>query len=369
MIRDYGSVRRVLMTTDTVGGVWTYTVALAAALGRYDIDVAIASMGRLACDAQLAQVDSLPNVTLYESAFRLEWMDDPWVDVEQAGNWLLNLARRFEPDLVHLNNYAHGALPWTIPVVVVGHSCVLSWWRAVHGDEAPASYNAYRRAVSAGLAGADAVVAPSHSLLHSLEMDYGPFTNRYVIRNGHDPVGFRVGKKEPMIFCAGRLWDEAKNISCLVDAAPKLKWPVSVAGEIQHPDGWCVPLDNVQSFNHLTSDEMAECYARASIYALPARYEPFGLSVLEAALSGCALVLGDIPSLHEMWDGAALFVAPGDRRAWIDALNALAEDDQYRQSLAAQGLKRARRLTIAAQANRYVQLYGALCGERAVACG
>ncbi len=32
---------------------------------------------------------------------------------------------------------------------------------------------------------------------------------------------------------------------------------------------------------------------------LPARYEPFGLSVLEAALSGCALVLGDIPSLRE----------------------------------------------------------------------
>ncbi len=39
-------------------------------------------------------------------------------------------------------------------------------------------------------------------------------------------------------------------------------------------------------------------------------YEPFGLSVLEAALSGCALVLGDIPSLRENWDGAADFAEP-----------------------------------------------------------
>ena len=50
---------------------------------------------------------------------------------------------------------------------------------------------------------------------------------------------------------------------------------------------------------------------RAAIYALPARYEPFGLSILEAALSGCALVIGDIPSLREIWADAALFV-PSD---------------------------------------------------------
>ena len=60
---------------------------------------------------------------------------------------------------------------------------------------------------------------------------------------------------------------------------------------------------------------IADWYARASIYALPARYEPFGLSALEAALSGCALVLGDIPSLREVWGDAALFVAPDDTDA------------------------------------------------------
>src|SRR5690625_7216151 len=33
---------------------------------------------------------------------------------------------------------------------------------------------------------------------------------------------------------------------------------------------------------------------QASVFVMPSRYEPFGLSVLEAALSGCALILSDI---------------------------------------------------------------------------
>ena len=65
----------------------------------------------------------------------------------------------------------------------------------------------------------------------------------------------------------------------------------------------------------------------AAIYALPARYEPFRLEVLEAAAPGCALVLGDIASLRELWDGAALFVAPDDDRA----LRARAERSRRRR--------------------------------------
>ena len=51
-------------------------------------------------------------------------------------------------------------------------------------------------------------------------------------------------------------------------------------------------------------------FAHASIYALPARYEPFGLSSWKQP-RGCALVLGDIASLREICD-AALFIPPDD---------------------------------------------------------
>src|SRR4051794_34605905 len=117
---------KVLMTADTVGGVWTYVLDLARAAA--DVDFVIATMGARATDAQQRQAAALPNVRLVTSAWKLEWMDDPWDDVDDAGTWLLDLEVREAPDVVHLNGYAHGALPFAAPKLVVAHSCVLSWW-------------------------------------------------------------------------------------------------------------------------------------------------------------------------------------------------------------------------------------------------
>ena len=119
---------------------------------------------------------------------------------------------------------------------------------------------------------------------------------------------------------AGRLWDEAKNVAAVAQVAPRLPWPVYVAGEDRHPNGTSRRVRRLHACSaDLAPDALADWYARAAIYALPARYEPFGLSVLEAALSGCALVLGDIPSLREIWGDAAVFVPPDDPDALADA--------------------------------------------------
>jgi glycosyltransferase involved in cell wall biosynthesis len=113
----------------------------------------------------------------------------------------------------------------------------------------------------------------------------------------------------------------------------------------------------------LPPDELAEWMARASIYALPARYEPFGLSVLEAALAGCALVLGDLPSLREVWEQAAVYVPPGDPGALQHALAALIRDPLLRGVLAASARARAARFTPACMAEAYRALYDELCGD------
>ena len=121
------------------------------------------------------------------------------------------------------------------------------------------------------------------------------------------------GRKWPFVLSVGRLWDEAKNLTALESIASQLNWPVYVAGEETDPEtGKKTPLldASVRRLGKLTPDHVMAFMRRAGIYALPARYEPFGLSVLEAALCGCALVLSDIPSLRENWDGAAVWVAP-----------------------------------------------------------
>lgn len=352
--------KRVLMTTDTVGGVWTYAIELARALSDYGIKVALATMGEPLNASQREEAKDVHNMEVYESSYRLEWMKDPWEEVEKAGKWLLDIEDAVRPDVIHLNNYAHGGLPWKAPKLVVGHSCVLSWWASVKGGALPEEWDRYRHEVSNGLWNADLVVAPSNDMLRSLYANYyikGPCMH---VPNGRKQGLFRPGIKEDFIFTAGRLWDEAKNAKTLFEISDDLTWPVFAAGDKEHASGRLESTCSVFMLGKLPEKAMASWLSRASIYAFPALYEPFGLSVLEAALSGCALVLGDIPSLREQWEGAALFVHPKDRDSLRSAINLLIRSPLLRNAMGEQARKKALELTPERMARGYVLAYSGL---------
>lgn len=347
---------KILMTADAVGGVWTYSVELAGALRAVGDEVVIATMGTPPSPAQRTAARGA-GLRLCESTFALEWMDEPWADLERAGAWLLDLEARLTPDVVHLNQFSPGALAWRAPTLVVGHSCVLSWWRAVRGTDAPDDWRRYRDLVAAGLDNATMAAAPSTAMLAALEEHYGPPRSAIVVYNGRDPRRFRPAPKRHMVLSAGRLWDEAKNTAAVARVAPALPWPVFVAGEQRRPNGESISLKGVRLLGQLPEPALAEWYARAAIYALPARYEPFGLTALEAALSGCALVLGDIPSLREVWGSSALFVDPEDDDALRGALSQLMEDDSLRATMANLARRRALRFTAQRMARCYRTAY------------
>ena len=155
-------------------------------------------------------------------------------------------------------------------------------------------------------------------MLSELQDLYGRWPGRaQVIANGSSPpVAGPPPPKEPFVLAAGRMWDEAKNLSGLDRAAARLPWPVLAAGPLSAPSPAAPPVvaRHVRALGQLGSSELAEMRLRASVFAAPALYEPFGLAILEAAADRCALVLGDIPSLRELWDGAARFVDPRDPR-------------------------------------------------------
>lgn len=358
---------RVLMTTDTLGGVWSYALELAAALAPHGVQVTLAAMGRLPTPDQCRAAAAIPGLELEASRFALEWMDDPWDDVERAGDWLLELAERVRPDLVHLNGYAHASLPFEAPVLVVGHSCVCTWWRAVIGEDPPERYRRYHREVSRGLHAAHAVVGPTRAFLDMLEDVYvGPFRSWRVIPNAIDPQHFSVGrKKDPWVLAAGRLWDPAKNLALLDAVAERVRWPVRVAGDATPPEGsWDVRTRHVELLGSLPRSALAVCMSRASILCHPALYEPFGLVPLEAAASGCALVLADIPTLREIWGNAALFVPPDDPEAVAAALRHLIENPGSRRQLALRARSRASRYDGRAQVQAYLELYRELTSDR-----
>ena len=255
------------------------------------------------------------------------------------------------------------------PVLLTAHSCVLSWWAAVKGAAVPARWNHYWHEVENALRGVDMLTAPSHAMLRSLEENYGPgLPASRVVPNGRRAGRFRPDEKQRSILAAGRLWDEAKNVAALAHVAGSLQWPVYIAGDDGHPDGSTVQFAGCCKLGRLSEQALAEWYGRAAIYALPARYEPFGLSVLEAALSGCALVLGDIESLRETWHGAALFVPPDDAEGLRAALSELIAKPSVREDLSERSMARAARLTADGMAQEYAGIYGSLTSLRRIAC-
>ena len=349
------------MTADTVGGIWDYALELAGGLSHRGIRVTLAVMGRAPTPAQRDRALAIAGLDLHHGNFRLEWMEKPEADLSKAGNWLLNLAKRVRPDLIHLNGYAHAALPWDRPVLVVAHSCVLSWWQAVYHAPAPADWKPYARRVAEGLAAADHVVAPTQAMLNALEAHYGPMPRSRVIWNGRDgSMWHSQPVKQWSIVSVGRIWDEAKNIHALDSVAAGLDWPVVVAGSWERPDGSGVSPKNLQCLGVVPPNELAEWYGRAGIFALPARYEPFGLSILEAALSGCALVLGDLPSLRELWTGAAVFVPPDDHKALSRELRRLIARPAHLTAMGLAARHRARSYGTERMVTRYLDVYADL---------
>src|SRR4051812_30606259 len=264
-----GAQVKVLMTADTVGGVWTYALELADALADHDVEVSFVAMGAPLDAAKRAELRVARVARAYAEPCALEWMTDPWRDVERTGDWLLEIAEDLQPDLVHVNGYAHAALPWQAPVVVAGHSCVLSWHEAVRGRPAGPEWSLYRKAVERGLASASLLVAPTHAMLDELVRLYEPPCRRTVVLNGRR-CAFASVAKEPFVLAAGRVWDEAKNVDALARVAPRLDWPVLVAGE----GG---PVAGVRAVGFVPRVELDRLLARAAIFAAPARYEPFGL--------------------------------------------------------------------------------------------
>lgn len=369
---------RILLTTDVVGGVWTYAAELAGALAARGHAVGLLALGGAPGAEQRAALAPHPEVELAVLDCPLEWMPEPEPGISRSAEALRALVARFRPDVVHLNQYYYGACELGVPKLVVAHSDVVSWWRAVRGEEPPddAWFRRYRGWVRAGLAGATARVAPSRWMAAQAAAIYGAGGVR-VVPNARAPEHF-PGRpphaREPLVVAAGRLWDEGKGARDLAAAATRLARAggharVVVAGPARHPAGGTdFPVDapGLRWAGLLPPAELTALLGRAAVYAATSRYEPFGLAPLEAALAGCALVMSDIPTFRELWDGAALFYPPGDDAALAGILQELLGHGEHVAALAAAARERAlQRFHPARMAAAYEAIYAELARHAA----
>ncbi|HVO59712.1 MAG TPA: glycosyltransferase family 4 protein [Terriglobales bacterium] len=362
----------ILVTTDTITGVWTYTRELVTSLVTSGIRVTLVSFGEIPLPEQTTWMDHLHGLDYHPTAFRLEWMQEAERDLSESCHYVEWLIRELRPDILHSNQYCYGAVQAGIPRIVIAHGDVISWWLAVHGHQPPktAWLEWYQSIVGRGLAAADAVVSPSRWMGETLRACYVPSRHERVIHNGRNPIFFNpYVSKEDTVLAVGRLWDAGKQVSLLTQHPHEM--PVCIVGA-ESP--WYIPrapiradvklaLDKVSvSFKGpQTEAQLRTLYSRASIYAATSRYEPFGMSPLEAALSRCAIVANDIPTYREIWDDTAVYFERNNAESLAENIRMLSEDRELCRAYGNLAYQRAReRFTAKRMLDEYLQLYRSL---------
>jgi glycosyltransferase involved in cell wall biosynthesis len=277
----------------------------------------------------------------------------------QTDEELRDIAAELKPDIVHVNGYAHAAAGFDVPVVVAAHSCVPSWWRACHGEAAPAEWDPYRARLARGLAAAAAVITPTEAFLAAFVAENGPVRGGKAIHNGRDPARFAAGDKQPVAISAGRAWDGAKNIAALDEAAPLHASPDRGRRRHRrrhvpaHLPRWPARSGRPRGA-HVGRGRLRLAGALRAVRPRRARSGAVGLRARPLAIA----------TFRELWEGAALFVDPTDPRALANALDELLADPVRAHRSGDAARRRASRYTAAAMANSTLRLWRAVLAAR-----
>jgi glycogen(starch) synthase len=352
-----GERRHVLMTVDAVGGVWTYALDLAAGLAKAGVRTSLAVLGPSPASDQVDEAAAIPDLALIDTGLPLDWTATDAEALEIAAAGIRSLADDVQADLVHLNAPAlAGAVGFAQPVISVAHSCLATWWSTVRGGSPPEDFRWRIQAHWRGLMASDAVIAPSGAFADDTMRAYET-VRPFVVHNGRRGEPATPERARSGVVTTGRLWDDGKDAATLDRAAARLSVPLRAIGALGGPHGEQRILRHALASGRLSAEAVRAQLRSAAVFASASLYEPFGLGVLEAAQAGCALVLSDIPTFRELWEGAAVFAPPGDDEAFAHAIQTLCDQADRRAAFARAAQDRAARFTVEAMTAGVLGVY------------
>jgi glycogen synthase len=369
----------VLVTTDTLSGVWIYTQELVTGLVNCGVQVTLVSFGDIPLPQQTSWMDALPDLDFRPTAFRLDWMQESRTDFAESSRYLASLVKELKPELLHLNQLYYGSLPVRTPRLVVAHGDLISWSKAVHGHEPKESnwLRWYRDVVMRGIEQADTLVTPSTWMLETVRACYTRPKQEAVIYPGRNPLFFNpYVSKNDSVLTVGRLLDASKQVAlltqrvhplpvCIVNSdVPTAAVNVPICTDVKlEANEACVSLKGTQ-----TDAQLRMLYSRAAIFVATSRYEPSGHATLEAALSRCAIVANDIPHFREIWGDAAMYFRANDADSLAEVIRRLHERRDLCRGYAARAYQRAREcFTSKRMVEDYLQLYRRMLTTEAAA--
>ncbi|MHC1560118.1 glycosyltransferase family 4 protein [Actinomycetospora sp. C-140] len=324
-----------------VGGLGRHVHALATSLADAGHDVVVVARHPAGTDAEthpttLERADGVRVLRVAEDPPHLEFVRDLVAWTLGLGHAMVRgtapLLREWTPDVVHAHDWlvAHAAVALAeladAPLVATVHATEAGR----HGGWLSQPLNQQVHSVEWWLARrADRVVTCSHAMRAEVSglFDLDP-DDVTVIHNGIDPATWHRAPTRPdgppTLLYLGRLeWE--KGVHDLVAALPAIRRAhpgtrLLVAGTGSCSD-WLAERAraarvrrSVQLLGHVDDAVLRDLLATADAAVLPSRYEPFGITALEAAAAGAPLVASRAGGLGEVVvDGVTgLSFDPGD---------------------------------------------------------
>lgn len=122
--------------------------------------------------------------------------------------------------------------------------------------------------------------------------------------------------------------------SRLVIVGDDRTWPRQALPDVAEQHG---VASRTRFLAYVPDEDLAELYARASVFVFLSEYEGFGLTPLEALAAGVPPVVLDTPVAREVYRDAALYVPSGDGRAAAAAIRRLLLEPGVAAPLLARG--------------------------------
>ncbi|WP_298818308.1 glycosyltransferase family 4 protein [Chloroflexus sp.] len=201
---------------------------------------------------------------------------------------------------------------------------------------------------------ADVLVAVSDDGAATLTARGADSARIWVVSGGCDRLLARLPAnipREPLVIAVGQ-WIPRKNQARLARAWAQSAvngWRLELIGDIAADpvyaaEVWQAARDcgsTVTVCGPLSDDELAERYARASVFALPTRFEGYGLVFAEALACGLPVIAGAVGPIPALVGSAGLLVSPDDEQALTTALHTIVTNNTLRARLSDAAYQRA----------------------------
>jgi glycosyltransferase involved in cell wall biosynthesis len=177
-------------------------------------------------------------------------------------------------------------------------------------------------------------------LLPCSDAEHKEMQQRFSYRNSYFkiPLGIdteifkrrQIQKDKYLVLCVGRI-EGIKNQLNLIRAIRNTNYRLILIGapSPNHVEYYkqCKKEAgaNVLFIEHLSQQQLANHYAKASVHVLPSFFENFGLATLEAAAMGCKVVISKNGFIGECLSGEAFYCDPFSPASILEAIDIAAK--------------------------------------------